>query len=212
MTHFSFGGNVTVSVSDALALVTRFPANTVERYDFGPSSGPNAVTSLEVGQLVAGEMVGLSMSDASQLVERAKTAPWHWVPIDARLEDALPTSDLYQAACELYDHFNVPNIKDAKISKLLHRKRPSLIPILDSVAIDVYREAANVQGSVYSELSDDYLYWEAIRLDISQPENIDAVAELRIQLRTRPSVRERLLATLSTLRLRDMILIEHQRR
>ena len=160
--HFTFGDDLRVTVDEAIALVTAYPAAVVERYDFGTVSGPSAITTLEIGLLVGAKMVGLTMAEARHLIDIAPTAPWHRVPIDARLEDAPPNSQLYFGACQLYEHFKAPGISDAKISKLLHLKRRSLVPILDSVVKNLYKDAACERAAANPELGLQRLYWEAI--------------------------------------------------
>lgn len=210
MGHFTFGDDLRVTVDEAIALVTAYPAAVVERYDFGTVSGPSAITTLEIGLLVGAKMVGLTMAEARHLIDIAPTAPWHRVPIDARLEDAPPNSQLYFGACQLYEHFKAPGISDAKISKLLHLKRRSLVPILDSVVKNLYKDAACERAAANPELGLQRLYWEAIRADVSRAEDIEAAVELRDGLRAMGK-REQLLATLTTLRLRDMIIIMEER-
>jgi len=203
---FTFGIGLTVPVPQALALVTAFDRDTVIRYDLAPDSGLNSVTVLEIGRLVASGMVALSMEQASHLVSIAPSAPWQDVPADARLEDAGPTSQLYAAASALYDHFRAHGVQDAIVSKLLHLKRPALVPILDSLAKNVYQVAATQQAAQFPQLGVAHLYWQAIRIDLIRPGDIQAIAELRSQLTAHPDRHYQLLATLSTLRLRDIIL------
>lgn len=210
--HFSFGGRVRVSVTEAVALVSGFSKLILERYDFGPSASINRVTSIEVGCLVTSRMEALDMTDAEILVGRSADAPWESVPADARLEDALPDSVLYEAATLLYDHFRVPGVNHAKVSKLLHLKRRALVPPLDTTVRAVYKDAAKEAASAFPNLGRKRLYWEAIRQDLAAAEDVEAMAELRrllLQLRDREDRRP---ASLSGIRLRDIILHQHQLR
>jgi hypothetical protein len=52
------------------------------------------------------------------------------VPADARRQDFPPDSALYLAATLLYDLFRRPGMGPAKRSKVLHLKRPWLVPDL----------------------------------------------------------------------------------
>lgn len=64
------------------------------------------------------------------------------VPATARLEEWEPGNALDVAATALYDEFKVHGIGPAKRSKLLHIKRPWLVPIADTRVSDVYRRLA----------------------------------------------------------------------
>ncbi len=208
--RLSFGGQVKVSVTEAVALATGFSKLVLERYDFGPSASSNRVTSIEVGCLVTSQMETLDRKDAEALVSCSASAPWESVPVDARLEDAALDTDLYEAACRLYDHFRVPGITHAKVSRLLHLKRRALVPPLDSIVREVYGPSAREVASRSPERGSKKLYWQAMRQDLGAAEDIEAMAELRRLLLQLRDEEDRRLASLSTLRLRDIVLREHQ--
>lgn len=199
-----------MSVTEAVALVTGFSKSVVERYDFGPSASVNRVTSIEVGCLVTSRMEALDMRDAEVLVSRSPDAPWEAVPLDARLEDAAFGTDLYDAACRLYDHFRVPGVNHAKVSKLLHLKRRALVPPLDSIVREVYAPAASESALTFPESGAKRLYWQAIRQDLIAVEDMDAMSELRRLLLQLRDEEDRRLASLSTIRLRDIVLRQQQ--
>lgn len=206
--HLSFGGQVRVPVTEAVALVTLFSKSIVDRYDFGPSASMNGVTSIEVGCLVTSRVTTLDRRDAEILVRRSSHAPWESVPVDAVLEDAACDTDLYRAARRLYDHFRAPGLSHAKVSNLLHLKRPALIPPLDSVVRRVYRSAARHVASTASQ-GEKRMYWEAMRQDLLAEEDIEAMSELRRLLLHLRDEEDRRLASLSRIRLRDIVLRQH---
>ncbi len=67
-------------------------------------------------------------------MSRLEAAEFAAVPATARLEDCTPGTLVYQAATALYDKYRLSNIGPAKRSKLLHLKRPWLVPIADTPA------------------------------------------------------------------------------
>ncbi|HVM15339.1 MAG TPA: DUF6308 family protein [Egibacteraceae bacterium] len=118
----------------------------------------------------------ISADEEAWFIERARSAPWELVEVDAQLRDADPaTADgLYDRASELWGHFSSAAPKRvgvAKISKVLHLMRPGLFPILDSRLTSAYdeaaKEAARELALVRRELSGfKRLQWEAVRRDL----------------------------------------------
>lgn len=131
-----------VSNANALAAALAFDAHTLLTYDFGAGAPPDAVTTADVGRLIGSHMVGFSQPVAVKLIQDGATAPWHHVPIDARIQDAPPGSPLYVAAMELLDHFQaIRGVKGAIATKLLATKRPALYPVIDDRVREVYAAA-----------------------------------------------------------------------
>ena len=99
-----------------------------------------------------------------ELLNAANAGDFAAVPADARLEDWVHGSPLDSAVTALYDLFRVRGIGQAKRSKLLHLKRPWLVPIYDTRLEDVYKARATAAGT---ELGDAAAgWWEATRRDL----------------------------------------------
>lgn len=104
-------------------------------FDLVPSESPDEVIPVDV--LAAAALhPGLSRSDLAFFVDRADDlSDWlRSVPVDAELR----TTD-----SELHAHLDAlvefDGVSLTLLSKVLHRKRPSLIPMLDRHIIDWYR-------------------------------------------------------------------------
>jgi hypothetical protein len=109
---------------------------------------------------------GLAAEDVATLIGIDASSEFAAVPATARLEDCEPDSDLYAAATALYEKYRLfkgSNIGPAKRSKLLHLKRPWLVPIADSHTISVYRRRAEDWAS---RLGIATGHWEAVREDL----------------------------------------------
>lgn len=159
----------TVGLDDAVEILTKYPKMTIHWYDVGgvDSTEPDAVTLADLGRLAVIN-ADLNGDDAVALLELGRTAPWSQVPHDADLVAADPevSGGLYDQAVALYTHFTSRHgIADAKASKLLHLKRPNLIPILDSQLKQLYKDDAQ-QAAIDSRHQFNYLYWTAIRNDL----------------------------------------------
>jgi|GEM_PF-6949157 len=127
--QLSLAGKLSLSVQDAADLLLNYPALTLSKFDCGPSSGLDIVGPAEIGRLIVIET--LSQRVAHLLLTTASQAPWHLVPLDARLEDADPEEQLYWDAAALFKFFtDLPGVGFTIASKMLHIKRPSFFPIL----------------------------------------------------------------------------------
>jgi Family of unknown function (DUF6308) len=92
----------------------------------------NAVTLADIGRLVIIN-ADLRPDDAPALLTAACAEAFAEVAPKARLEDCAPGSPLYLAATALlYDNFRRPGIGPVKRSKMLHLKRPCLVPVYDA--------------------------------------------------------------------------------
>ncbi len=132
-------------VPDALDRIRRYcgltwsggsPETWAYRYfDLVPSELPDEVTPVDV--LAAAALhPGLSRTDLAFFVDRADDlTDWlRSVPVDAELQFA--DSDLLAHLDAL---LGLDGVSITLSSKVLHRKRPSLIPLLDRHIIDWYR-------------------------------------------------------------------------
>jgi hypothetical protein len=200
---FTFGSYI-VSDADALAAALDFDEACLANYDFGGTSAPDGVDAADIGRMVGSRMVGLNAHEAAELIQQGSSAPWHGVPIDARLEDATPGSPLYDSAMTLFDHFQaISGVKAAKATKLLVMKRPSLFPVIDDRVTALYKAAAASQvGASHRTIA-------SIRHDVCQPTTIKALADLRRALLVNGNLKALRLAQLTGLRLRDVVLWQH---
>ncbi len=152
-------------------------ANTVRFYDLagdlegrpGPGSGADPVNAVTLGDIARLVVInaGLAADDVATLMDIDAAAEFAAVPATARLDQCEPGSDLYQAATALYEKYRLlrgSNIGPAKRSKLLHLKRPWLIPIADSHVISVYRRRAD---SWAAKLGTATGHWDAVREDLT---------------------------------------------
>ena len=160
----------------------------------------NAVTLADIGRLVIIN-AGLRADDVPTLLTAADEQSFAAVPPDARLQECAPCSSLYLAATELYDLFRRPGIGPVKRSKVLHLKRPWLVPIYDTHVHHVYEERA---ADIGIEIEDpDGGWWEAARRDLLDCAN--DFAWLTTSLRTDDDARVRRAGRLTELRLLDVL-------
>lgn len=188
-------------------------ASTVRLYDLagdadgrpGPGSGAdpiNAVTLGDIGRLVVIN-AGLSAGDVATLMDIDATSELTAVPATARLENCEPGNDLYQAATALYEKYRLfrgSNIGPAKRSKLLHLKRPWLVPIADSRTISVYRRRADNWAARLRVPSG---HWEAVREDLMV--GSADFERLTMRLSEDPAPELQRLSRLTSLRLLDIL-------
>lgn len=182
---------------------------TVTRYDLGGAGDSLALTTEEVARtrIIASR---ISNSQCEWFVERAVTAPWGDVPVDASLVDADPGDHygLYDAAVALHGHFSAAapaGVAVAKIHKVLHLKRPGLFPILDSHLLATYATAATRAALRYPGLVARRLYWAAIREDLLDEHNVAALADVRARLAADSDPKLAAMARLTDLRLLDAV-------
>jgi hypothetical protein len=201
-------GDHELSRDAALALLRSFAvthAGTVYVYDLagdrdgtpgpgGAAEPVNKVTLADIGRLVVIN-AGLEADDVPRLLDVQADAEFKAVPPAARLEDCSTGSDLHEAATSLYNLFKPPkNIGPVKRSKLLHIKRPWLIPISDTRVDLVYKQRVRNLGGIW---------WEAARRDL-----VDGAADfawLSATLKGDADARVRRAGRLTELRLLDII-------
>jgi hypothetical protein len=125
------------------------------------------------------------------------------VPATARLEECEPGSELYQAATTLYEKYRLfkgSNIGPAKRSKLLHLKRPWLVPIADTRTTSVYRRRADDWAARLGTASG---HWEAVREDLTAAASDLEWLTQRLRDHRAPEVQR--LSRLTSLRLLDIL-------
>jgi hypothetical protein len=194
-----------VSVDQALDRLNSYPIQTPDVYDLPGPGEPNIITAEEIAR-TRKVSSRISHAEAEWFIATGTSAPW--VSIDADLRDADPgeTGQLYDAMLALYNHFesSAPTgISTAKISKVLHLKRPKLFPILDSRLHRRYRPAASAEASRHPERQHRLMYWAAIRLDLLRSNQ--GLAHLRSRIADHPSENVQKLGSVSDLRLLDMV-------
>lgn len=194
-----------VVVDDPLTVLRKYAARypgTLTRYDGGGAGDPGSLSRDEV---LRTKVINsrISFEEANWFVARAGDAPWSNVPADAMLADADPsaTGELYDAMEHLYRHFaGRPQVNAAKISKVLHLKRPALYPILDSRLMRSYGPAARRAAARYPDRGFRRMYWAAVRDDVLDETNVACLTALRTELRAASSP----MAGLSDVRLLDI--------
>jgi Family of unknown function (DUF6308) len=200
---FPFGSYI-VSDGEALAAALVFDDACLANYDFGGMSAPDSVDISDIGRMVGSRMVGMTAIEAAAIIRHGPSAPWHCVPIDARLEDASPGSPLHAAATALRVHFEaISGMKGAKATKLLAMKRPALFPVIDERVVTVYRIAAAEQVGV------PYPTTACIRDDMLDSDTVQALDTLRAALIVNGAPKALRLAQLAALRMRDIVLWQH---
>lgn len=195
----------TMGLDAALARLEHYPARTPTIYDY---PGPGHPTSISVDEIRRTRAVSsrISAHEGDWFIAQAATAPW--TSSESSLHEADPgqSDGLYDAMEGLYQHFTAAAPKGvslAKISKVLHLKRPAQFPILDSRLVRTYRDAATREAKVYSKREYQKMYWAAIRRDLLA--SAEALTELRQRVREHPSSQVRALQVLTDVRLHDML-------
>jgi hypothetical protein len=158
-------------------------------------SDPNQVTLEDLARtMVVG--ADLRAMDIPWLLEVEAEKEFAAIPVTARLEDAEPGSDLFEAAMRLDEKFTGHRgFGQAKKSKLLHLKRPFLYPVSDSFIRMTYTNAS--AGA-------DLL--AAVHRDLVNPANVRDFKLLQVRLIAEPSTSAaRLLGEAPTLRLLDIL-------
>lgn len=183
---------------------------TVLHYDFGGRGHSALLTEPEVVR-TRHIRSRISRSELDWFVQQAAAAAtlWQAVPSHATLVQADPDSGdpLYSDALALFMHFSARRrgVSLGKVSKVLHLKRPSLYPILDSRITLLYRQRAAAAASRHPKLGHRRSYWIAIRDDLIDPGNVEAIRQIRQQLGDHHDSAIRQGADLSDLRLLDIL-------
>lgn len=179
---------------------------TLAKYDFSVQADSHSIAlpDVTVTRVIASR---ISAAQAHQIVARAAESRHllQAIPVDARLQDADPaqTDELYDAMTALHKSLHGPGIKDSKVSKVLHLKRPSLYPILDSALSKFYRKAARAAATRYSERGFRIMAWAAIRDDLLA--NQQTLEALRPIMAANDVLHAQRVYELSDLRLLDIL-------
>jgi hypothetical protein len=179
-----------------------FAGDQGDQADPGRAAEPvNSVTLADIARLVVIN-AGLRADDVPVLLGAADEKDFAVVPPRARLEECAPGSPLYEAATLLYDRFRRPGIGPVKRSKVLHLKRPWLVPVYDTHVHQVYADRAADLGNQMGDPNAGW--WEAARLDL-----IEGAADfgwLTQSLRADNDPRVRRAGSLTELRVLDILI------
>jgi hypothetical protein len=169
---------------------------TIEVYDLGENSDPNEVTPLDLGRMLLMNP-RLTGNDAANLLKLGNSgeARWDRFPLNATIADADPDDEspdsLWLEMQKQYDLFRMHGLANAKITKLLHLKRPNLFPIVDSYVRKFYKRAGITNQR-----------WRHIREDVIS--NSTTFAEVRTAAAESTHESVRRLEKLTDLRLHDI--------
>ena len=194
-----------LDLDSAITAFRNYRLKTVNKYDLLGPGDPFTITRDEVARTRA---VSSRLSNAAGdwFIEKAKTSPWPPSGADLREADPGVRGHLYDEMTACYEHFRKDKprgVNNAKISKLLHIKRPSVFPILDSEVTACYRLAARNAAQRYPDRGYKKMHWAAIRDDLIANTQSGALAALRDRLSKSPELQ--IYTQLTDLRLLDIL-------
>lgn len=193
-----------LALDKALERLERYPSRTPAIYDYPGPGEPSVITADEIRR-TRKVSSRISAVESDWFIKLARTAPWTAPDGDLRDADPGESGGLYDSMLDLYDHFAAAapkGVNTAKISKVLHLKRPKQFPILDSRLVRIYREAATREAATYASRG-NRLYWAAMRSDLQR--SAAGIKELRTRMADHPATRVQALQAVSDLRLLDMV-------
>ncbi len=190
----------------------RRSADVVRWYDCAGTDEASADTPGTLRSL--GRLVFLRLSlppvIAGAVLESTPSAPWASVPAQAQIVAADPciVNGLYDAAAALHQHFLGATSRDATpvVTALLHLARPGLFPVLDLPIRRLYDEPAQrawEAGERRATSPTRRSYLPVIRNDVLAAEGV--IASWRSRLAASEAVEERRVATLSDVRLWEIM-------
>lgn len=196
-----------LSIDECIEKLRRYPSRTLLRYDLPGPGDPNTLARDEVTRTRAVSS-RISEAEANWFLARAKDAPWPSIEADdLRHADPAVTDGSYDQLVALYKHFSdaaPPRVGIAKVSKVLHVKRPGAYPILDKRITSIYRDAAAEAARRYPQRGYRRANWAAIRDDLIANTESGALEVLRVALRDAVESGARL-KSVTDLRLLDML-------
>lgn len=203
-----------VTADDALGYLTGYAHQhvaTANIYDYaGINADPHAHDGVSMADIARLVIINaqLRADDVPALLRPRPDALWEAVPHDLDFRD-LPDDprehDGYKGLTRLYESFTAgTGIKQAKATKLLHLKRPLLVPIVDSIMTEHYRPAAETTARGFGEALPQFwaTIWREARAN--EPVLRGVVEELRAQ-----GVAQERVARLPLLRLHDILVWSH---
>lgn len=196
------------AVPDPYAVLRTYASRrrTLQTYDLPGAGDPRSLVMEEITRtrVISSR---ISVREANWFLKRAFDAPWDYVPHDADLREADPAErgGLYDCMETLYRHFrsdSLLGIAGAKVSKVLHLKRPTVYPILDAHLLKTYAVPARREGRAHPTRGSRHLYWAAIREDLIHNSAAFAMVRQQLSQDTDPNVQD--CAKLTDLRLMDI--------
>ncbi|MGV0872111.1 DUF6308 family protein [Mycolicibacterium sp. XJ879] len=194
-----------MGLDEAVQCLERYPLRTPMTYDY---PGPGHPFQISLGEIARTRAISsrISAVEGEWFIALSITAPW--TPVSGDLQDADPAEvgGFYDSMLRLYGHFAGAAPKGvgiAKISKVLHLKRPTQFPILDSRLVRTYAKAATRAAAIYASRGNRRMYWAAIRLDLER--SADGLTELRNRMAIHSAARVQAMRAVSDLRLLDML-------
>lgn len=157
-------GALTCSAAEAAKHVVEYAENYdktltwFDRVGSPPDPSPNEITLADLARITAIN-ARLRAGNINTLMTRKKASSLlAQVPTDTALTEITPEDTVWSKASELYEAFRVSGIGQARRSKLLHLKRPHLIPIWDSRVQRAYpRRLFGAAGGRWARVREDML-------------------------------------------------------
>ena len=165
----------TIEAWEVLDILRGYPRSSILLYDLAGDPDTRCSQKTASRYRISGRLTALNArldsNDAARLLDPELELPWGLVPHDAQLEDADPEIEdgLYDSMEALYEALReITGIDVAKASKLLHLKRPSAFPVLDSRVLDFYSRAAALAATESTRFLQTRraLYGQATRQDL----------------------------------------------
>jgi Family of unknown function (DUF6308) len=132
----------------------RFCAEEFEYYDGIPSDAPERVTPVDVLVTIS---VNSFINNATRVRSVHRALAESCDPLLARLPTTATLLDAdapIQQVCDLlHAAVQAPNVLLSSVTKVLHRKRPALIPMLDNVVLGYYMRSLG-QARLWSKTQD----------------------------------------------------------
>jgi len=180
---FVAAGRVT-SNNVAQARITHYLSlGTVPKYDLGRGYQLGSPNTLIIGDLRRMWWLRSRIHRAHYpaWIALAANAPWGALPVNAQLTALGSANQSYvsirAAGFALFSHFYGQQRKEARVSKVLHLKRPDFFPILDRKVLALYRP--KLVNPPSNRLARVPLYWDLFRDDLLLSANQAALVNLR---------------------------------
>ncbi len=144
------------------------------RYDLEKVEEDNELTreDIQLGNRMSARMGALVIQSVVGRTKTINSALEHLAPETSISDKSVPWSTIEQ----LFSVTLGPEIGAARATKILHKKRPALIPILDSVVLSYCKEARSDDLQSESEASKMTVYVKVIKIDVDN--NLDVLQNI----------------------------------